>query len=163
PVDRELEAEDFILFDGGGKLHGYTSDITRTFALSVTKLSSEQVKIWKIVHKAQEEALSAAKSGAVTQIVDMVARRIISDAGYGKYFTHRLGHGIGLEGHEAPYLRGGSNDIIQAGHTFSDEPGIYIPGKLGVRLEDCFVVTEDGNAVYLTERVGGAAKSPWHL
>ena len=80
----------------------------------------------------------------------------------GKYFTHRLGHGIGLEVHEAPYLVGGAKDVLRPGHTFSDEPGVYIEGEVGVRLEDCFYVDTNGSAVYLTEGTGGQATDPWH-
>jgi Xaa-Pro aminopeptidase len=100
-------------------------------------------------------------NGTVAHKVDEAARSKIADAGYGKYFTHRLGHGIGLETHEDPYLVGGSTAVLAPGHTFSDEPGVYIEGKVGVRLEDCFYVGEDGRPAYLTQKVGGAATGPW--
>lgn len=111
--------------------------------------------------------------------MDEIARSIIESKGYGKYFTHRLGHGmysiyslsstnrfissigIGLEVHEMPYLRGGSNDVLLTGHAFSNEPGIYIEGKLGVRLEDTFYISDTGEPVYLTLGAGGPASSPW--
>lgn len=163
PIDKKLAKEDLILFDIGAKLHGYTSDVTRTFALKASKIPPRHVKLWNIVKAAQESALSAAIAGTEGEDVDKAARNLIEQSGYGRYFTHRLGHGIGLEGHENPYLRGGSKDILMPGHTFSNEPGIYIDGTVGIRLEDCFVIQENGRAVYLTEGVGGAARDPWHI
>ncbi|VDC05991.1 unnamed protein product [Peniophora sp. CBMAI 1063] len=159
--DRELGPEDFALLDIGGSLHGYVSDVTRTFALQETKLSSRQLDIWNLVQAAQTQGLKTAGGGVIAKDVDAAARSVITVAGLGKYFTHRLGHGIGLEVHEAPYLVGGSKDVLRPGHTFSDEPGVYIEGEVGVRLEDCFYIDADGSAVYLTEGVGGQALSPW--
>ncbi|KAH9945979.1 peptidase M24 [Epithele typhae] len=160
-TDRVLGKTDFILIDTGGVLHGYESDVTRTFALPQSEISAEKLKLWNIVHMAQARALETAKNGTVTAEVDREARKVISDAGYGKYFTHRLGHGIGMEVHESPYLRGGTEDVILTGNSFSDEPGIYIEGEVGVRLEDCFYIDDDGVAQYLTQGVGGAASGPW--
>ncbi|KZV75761.1 Creatinase/aminopeptidase [Peniophora sp. CONT] len=160
--DRELGPEDFALIDAGGALHGYVSDVTRTFALQETKLSSRQLDIWNLVHAAQSRGIETAGDGVVAKDVDAAARGVITDAGFGEYFTHRLGHGIGLEVHEAPYLVGGSKDVLRQGHTFSDEPGVYIEGEVGVRLEDCFYVDADGTAVFLTEGTGGQAVDPWH-
>ncbi|KAF8590441.1 Creatinase/aminopeptidase [Ramaria rubella] len=159
--DRALEKQDLILFDITGALHGYYSDNTRTFALEESDIPQDHLDIWHYVHMAQQIALTAAKESVEMCAVDEAARVVLTRAGYGQYFTHRLGHGIGLEVHETPYLRGGSLDTIQSGHSFSDEPGVYIEGKVGIRLEDCFVIGSDGMAVYLTEGVGGAAKSPW--
>ncbi|EJD05791.1 Creatinase/aminopeptidase [Fomitiporia mediterranea MF3/22] len=159
--DRVLGKEDYILFDTGGILHGYHSDITRTFALKESTIPTDHLEVWFTVHAAQSAALRAARNGSLTRRVDEAARTVISTAGYGKFFTHRLGHGIGLEVHEAPYLRGGSSDIIRPGHVFTDEPGIYIEGKVGVRHEDAFYVSEDGTSVLLTAGVGGQASSPW--
>ncbi|SJL04691.1 uncharacterized protein ARMOST_08061 [Armillaria ostoyae] len=99
--------------------------------------------------------------GVVAKHVDEAPRLFLGLAGYAKYFTHHLGHGIGLEVHEDPYLNGGSEVILQTGHTFSDEPGVYIEDKVGVRLEDCFYIARNGSAVYLTTGVGGPASSPW--
>jgi len=130
-------------------------------ALASEGLSSEQINIWWLVHSAQSVALASARNGTVTRDVDAAARIMFKNKGYAQYFTHRLGHGIGLEVHEPPYLRGGSSDIIRPGHTFSDEPGIYIEGKVGVRLEDCFYINEDGAGVYLTDGVGGQSTQPW--
>ncbi|EIN12435.1 Creatinase/aminopeptidase [Punctularia strigosozonata HHB-11173 SS5] len=159
-TDRVLGKNDFALFDCGGGLHSYFSDVTRTFALKDTVLSKEQLALWKLVHAAQTKA-STFKNGTITREVDEAARAVIEDGGYGRYFTHRLGHGIGLEVHEQPYLRGGSSDVIQIGHTFTNEPGIYIEGKVGIRLEDCFYVDENGDFTFLTAGVGGQATCPW--
>jgi Xaa-Pro aminopeptidase len=160
-TDKTLGKADFALFDCGASLHGYYSDVTRTVALPDSKIPIEHLCIWRDVHTAQSVALNAAKDGVMTSIVDSAARSSLQATGYGQYFTHRLGHGIGLEGHEQPYLRGGTHDVIRIGHTFSDEPGVYIEGKVGVRLEDCFHIAEDGTGVYLTQNVGGQSKSPW--
>ncbi|KAJ6606499.1 peptidase M24 [Mycena vulgaris] len=103
-------------------------------------------------------AIETAHEGVVAAQVDKAARASLKNS---KYFTHRLGHGIGLEVHEDPYLNGGSKTVLETGHAFSDEPGIYIVGKVGVRLEDCFYIHEDGSSVFLTAGVGGQAKSPW--
>ncbi|KIM49269.1 hypothetical protein M413DRAFT_438439 [Hebeloma cylindrosporum] len=159
-TDRTLAPTDFALFDCTASLHEYYSDVTRTVSLT-SKLSPEQRTVWSLVQAAQAAALQMARNGTRTRDVDSVARAVIGAGGYEKYFTHRLGHGIGLEVHEQPYLRGGSDDIINIGHTFSDEPGIYIEGKVGVRLEDCFFINEDGVGIYLTEGVGGASVLPW--
>ncbi|KAF8969918.1 peptidase M24, structural domain-containing protein [Flammula alnicola] len=150
-TDRVLADTDFALFDCTASLHGYYSDVTRTVALSPSSpLTSEQLSLWRLVHSAQTIALTAARNGTVAHSL-----------GWDQYFTHRLGHGIGLEVHEAPYLHGGSDDIIRVGHTFSDEPGLYIEGKVGVRLEDCFYINEDGVGVFLTAGVGGQSDQPW--
>jgi Xaa-Pro aminopeptidase len=137
------------------------ADSWQTFALHESEIPQEHLDIWKLVHLAQAAALATATNGTVASMVDAAARSTIAAAGYGRYFTHRLGHGIGLETHESPYLVGGSAAVLASGHTFSDEPGVYIEGKVGVRLEDCFVVSEDGTPAYLTQKVGGAAQSPW--
>ncbi|KIK63614.1 hypothetical protein GYMLUDRAFT_40673 [Collybiopsis luxurians FD-317 M1] len=159
-TDRTLRESDFALFDCGGSLHGYMSDVTRTVALPPSKIPFEDLAIWMDVRTAQTMASRAAIAGAVAQDVDAEARLALQK--YTAYFTHRLGHGIGLEGHETPYLRGGSLDIIKTGHTFSNEPGVYIEGKVGVRLEDCFYINANGQPVFLTENVGGQAFDPWN-
>ncbi|TFK76598.1 Creatinase/aminopeptidase [Pluteus cervinus] len=161
--DRVLGKADFALFDCTASLHGYWSDVTRTVALSQSEIPDDHLKIWYHVHDAQSIALETARRGILTRSVDEAARYSLRVAGYDSYFTHRLGHGIGLEVHEQPYLRGGSEDTIEIGHTFSDEPGVYIEGKVGVRLEDCFYVDDEGNAVYLTQAAGGQSQSPWLL
>ncbi|KAF9648988.1 Creatinase/aminopeptidase [Thelephora ganbajun] len=159
--DAVLGANDLVLIDCGGMLHNYWSDLTRTFALPATILSDRQLKIWYAVRDAQTAALEAARNGSFTKVPDQAARAVLKPYGWEKYFTHRLGHGIGLQMHESPYLRGGSDDIILTGHTFSDEPGVYISDEIGVRLEDSFYIDESGNGVYLTEKAGGQATSPW--
>jgi Xaa-Pro dipeptidase len=144
-VPRTLKEGDTVLVDGGCSVEGYRSDVTRTVVFG--KPSEKQRAVWDIVKKAQSEALKAVRPGVACEEIDRVARKVIEDAGYGpgyKYFTHRLGHGIGLDGHEYPYLVKGNQQKLQPGMTFSDEPGIYIYGEFGVRHEDCFVVTEDG-------------------
>ncbi|MBV8811290.1 MAG: aminopeptidase P family protein [Acidobacteriaceae bacterium] len=138
-----------VMIDDGCTVDGYNSDITRTFVLG--KPSDEMRKIFDIVHRAQSTALQAAKPGVACEAVDAAARKVIADAGYGndyKYFAHRLGHGIGLDGHEWPYLVRGNSLPLAANMTFSDEPGIYIRGQFGVRLEDDMHTTEDGAQLF---------------
>lgn len=142
PGGKSLEPDQIVLMDCGTKVKGYTSDITRTTVFG--KVSSRHEEIWWLVHQAQSAGIAAATAGVTCESVDAAARQIIDDAGYGKYFTHRLGHGIGLEGHEAPYFARGNRTILQPGMTLTVEPGIYIPGEFGVRLEDDIVITESG-------------------
>ena len=140
-----IKENDLVLIDGGCKVEGYSSDITRTFVLG--KPTDKMKQVFEIVHRAQETAHKAAKSGSPCGGVDDAARKVITDAGYGpdyKYFTHRLGHGIGMDGHEWPYLVRGNSLNLQRNMTFSDEPGIYIKGEFGVRLEDDQIITDDG-------------------
>ncbi len=142
---RTLEPGQVVLIDGGTSVHGYASDITRTVAFGTP--SAEAVKVFEIVREAQRRALRAAKPGVKAGAIDTVARDYITAQGYGpgyKLFTHRLGHGIGLEGHEWPYLVKGSDVVLRPGMSFSDEPGIYQYGKFGVRLEDIMVITDSG-------------------
>jgi Xaa-Pro dipeptidase len=138
-----------ILVDDGCNVEGYRSDITRTFVLS--RPSDKMKKVFEIVHQAQTAALKAARPGVECQAVDAAARKLITDAGYGpnyKYFTHRLGHGIGMDGHEWPYLVRGNTTPLAANMTFSDEPGIYILGEFGLRLEDDMHITESGAELF---------------
>ena len=138
-----------ILIDGGCKAEGYSSDITRTFVIG--KASEKMKQVFEIVHRAQSAALAAAKPGAEAGSVDAAARKVISDAGYGpdyKYFTHRLGHGMGMDGHEWPYLVRGNSTKLQPHMTFSDEPGIYIRGEFGIRLEDDMHIAENGAELF---------------
>lgn len=142
---KSLAPGDVILVDGGCKVEGYSSDVTRTIVFG--KADEEQERIWEVVRKAQKAALEACRPGVTCEEIDRAARKVIEEAGYGpgyKFFSHRLGHGIGLEGHEFPYLVQGNKLKIQPGMTFSNEPGIYLPGKYGFRTEDCMVVEEDG-------------------
>ncbi|KAF8184894.1 peptidase M24 [Mycena galopus ATCC 62051] len=157
-TDRALGKNDFGLFDCTASLHGYKSDVTRTFALSGADIPAEHLQLWRDVRAAQSAAITTAHEGVIAAQVDKAARTSLNNS---KYFTHRLGHGIGLEVHEDPYLNGGSKTVLETGHAFSDEPGIYKLGKVGVRLEDCFYIHENGTAVFLTAGVGGQAKSPW--
>ena len=134
-----------VMLDDGCYVEGYQSDITRTFTLG--KASDRMKRVFDIVRKAQQAALAAAHAGATMESVDAAARKVIVDAGYGpgyKYFSHRLGHGIGMDMHEWYYLVSGNTRKIEVDMTFSDEPGIYIPGEFGVRLEDDMHVTEAG-------------------
>lgn len=134
-----------VMLDDGCFVEGYQSDITRTFTLG--KASDKMKRVFDIVRKAQQAALAAARPGATMESVDAAARKVIVDAGYGpgyKYFSHRLGHGIGMDMHEWYYLVQGNTRRIETGMTFSDEPGIYIPGEFGVRLEDDMHVGGDG-------------------
>jgi Xaa-Pro dipeptidase len=138
-----------LLMDGGCRVEDYESDISRTVVLG--KPTEKMKKVWDIVHRAQAAALATAKPGAQCQAVDAAARKVISDAGYGpdyKYFTHRLGHGIGMDGHEWPYLVRGNTLPLAPNMCFSDEPGIYIRGEFGVRLEDDMHITENGAELF---------------
>ncbi|TRM62698.1 peptidase M24, structural domain-containing protein [Schizophyllum amplum] len=161
-TDRVLGANDYALFDCSADLHGYQSDLTRTVALPDADIPADHRLIWDYVKAAQLTALRTAKAGVEMRKVDEAARDSLKVTNYASYFTHRLGHGIGLEVHEDPYLRGGNDLVIKTGHTFSDEPGVYIEGKVGVRLEDCFYIDEEtGEGVLFTAGVGGQAISPW--
>ncbi|HEX7024111.1 MAG TPA: Xaa-Pro peptidase family protein [Gemmatimonadales bacterium] len=134
-----------LLIDGGCKVEDYSSDISRTFVLG--KATDRMKQVFEIEQRAQKAALAAARPGVECQAVDAAARKVIVDAGFGpdyKYFTHRVGHGMGMDGHEWPYLVRGNSLPLQPGMTFSDEPGIYIPGEFGVRLEDDMHITPSG-------------------
>jgi len=148
---QSLREGDVILIDGGCKVEGYSSDVTRTGVLG--KPSKKVQRTYEIVRKAQDAALDAARKGRLSGSADDAARDVITSAGYGpdyKFFTHRLGHGIGLDGHEHPYLVRGSKTTLLPGMTFSNEPGVYIPGEFGLRCEDLMVIAEDGPAHLLT-------------
>jgi Xaa-Pro dipeptidase len=138
-----------IMIDDGCVVEGYQSDITRTFVLG--KASEKMKQVFDIVHRAQSAALAAARPGAECGAVDTAARKVITEAGYGpdyKYFTHRLGHGLGMDGHEWPYLVRGNATKLQANITTSNEPGIYIRGEFGIRLEDDMHITENGAELF---------------
>lgn len=139
---KTIQEGDSVVLDFGGTWELYHSDMTRT--VFVGEPDAEYKKIYDTVRKAQEKTIEAVRPGMTCQDVDRVARRIITDAGYGKYFIHRLGHGIGLDGHEEPSMVEGNTLVVEAGLTFSVEPGIYIPGRYGVRIEDCVIVTDTG-------------------
>jgi len=148
---QKLREGDVVLIDGGCTVEGYESDVTRTGVFG--KPSEKAAKVYEIARKAQDAALDAARAGRLSGTADDAARAVITNAGYGpdyKFFTHRLGHGIGLDGHEHPYLVRGSKTVLEAGMTFSNEPGIYIPGEFGLRCEDDMVISPDGPAQLLT-------------
>jgi Xaa-Pro dipeptidase len=143
---RTLKKGDVVLVDGGCRVHGYQSDITRTAVFGAPP-TDRQRRVWDLVRKAQAAAFEAARPGVECQSIDAAARKVIEDGGFGPgyaYLTHRLGHGIGLDGHEWPYMVRGNATRLAAGMTFTDEPGIYIPGEMGIRHEDTVAVTESG-------------------
>lgn len=141
PGERQLKKGELVLFDLGVVKNGYTSDMTRTLAFG--KVSDEIQDIYHVVLQAQQKAQAAVKPGITAEKLDAIARDCITKAGYGDYFTHRLGHGLGTSVHEFPSLAAGNDLVLQEGMCFSIEPGIYIPGKVGVRIEDCVHVTKD--------------------
>lgn len=144
-----IREDTIVMIDDGCLVEGYNSDITRSFVLG--KPTDKMKRVFDIVHQAQKAALSAAKPGVECQAVDAAARKVITDAGYGPdydFFTHRVGHGIGMDGHEWPYLVRGNTLRLQPNMTFSDEPGIYIKGEFGMRLEDDMHITEDGAQLF---------------
>ncbi len=142
PSERKLQAGDLLVVDWGAAYGGYISDLTRTFAVS--EVDEECNKIHKIVQEANAAGRAAGKPGVPCAAVDKATRDVIEAAGYGKYFTHRTGHGIGMEGHEEPYMRGDNMQILEPGMAYTVEPGIYLTNRNGVRIEDNVVVTEDG-------------------
>jgi len=143
---RPIELGDSVVVDLGCLVEGYSSDITRSFV--VGNIDPEIEKIGQIVLEANRLAREAVRPGVTAQFVDSAARDYIVSQGYGKYFTHRTGHGLGLEVHEEPYIVGGSNFELQVGHTFTIEPGIYLPGKGGVRIEDDVYVVAGGGVSF---------------
>jgi Xaa-Pro dipeptidase len=142
PTDRQLAPGDLLIIDWGARSGGYISDITRTFA--VGEVDPEFNRIHQVVLEANIAGQSAVRPGATCNAVDQATRQVILDAGYGERFIHRTGHGIGLEPHEPPNIRSGEMVPLEAGMTFTVEPGIYLPGRAGVRIEDNVVVTENG-------------------
>jgi Xaa-Pro dipeptidase len=142
PGDRLLQAKDALLFDWGAQADGYVSDITRTFALS--EAESTLAAIHEHVLQANAAGRAAVKPGISCSDVDAAARKVIADADHAEHFIHRTGHGIGLEGHEHPYISSDNSQQLSPSMTFTIEPGIYLPGKCGVRIEDDVVVTEEG-------------------
>lgn len=162
---RKLEAGMFVLIDVGAHLYGYSSDVTRTFyppfSTRATRLdhTAEQEKVWQIVLDAQTAAVKAMLPNTTAAAVDLAARDVIEAAGYGQYFTHRLGHGIGIKAHESPYLNKGNYGArLRPGMTFTAEPGVYVLDRFGVRHEDVLLVREDGEPDLLSGRF---ATSPW--
>jgi len=142
PSERALEHGDVVLFDVGARHLGYTADITRTFA--VREASAELRSIYDVVREANQAAFEAAGPGVPASIVDAAAREVIEKAGYGETFIHGTGHGLGLDVHEPPRVAPGSDAVLSEGMVFTIEPGIYLSGRLGVRIEDDVVVTSSG-------------------
>ncbi|MDC9824204.1 Xaa-Pro peptidase family protein [Devosia sp. ZB163] len=140
--DRQLAEGDAVVMDIGGRIAGFPSDITRMAV--VGRPPDGYGQIHTIVERAVQAALKAAKPGALARDVDEAARKVITDAGYGEYFVHRTGHGMGIGGHEPPYITATSDTVLAEGMVFSIEPGIYIPGRFGIRLEDIVILREDG-------------------
>ncbi len=141
-TEKELQDGELVTMDFGGIFDGYATDMTRTLAIG--KISEQQKEIYDIVYKAQQEATAAVKPGVPVNAVDAVARDIIKEAGYGDYFGHGLGHGVGLEVHEEPRLNHLKTTELKPGMIVTIEPGIYLPDKGGVRIEDMVLVTEKG-------------------
>lgn len=142
PSERKLQTGDLLVVDWGAAYGGYISDLTRTFAIG--EVDAEYAKIHKIVQDANAAGRAAAGPGVPCANVDKAARDVIESAGYGKYFTHRTGHGIGMEAHEDPYMRGDNIQLLEPGMAFTVEPGIYLTNRNGVRIEDNVVITETG-------------------
>ncbi|HET8642676.1 MAG TPA: Xaa-Pro peptidase family protein [Pseudonocardiaceae bacterium] len=142
--DRVIEAGDIVVVDIGGAVEeGYFSDSTRTYCVG-GEPSDEVARVYAVLQRAQAAAVAAVRPGVTAESVDAAARTIIADAGYGEYFVHRTGHGIGLQVHEEPYIVAGNDLVLEPGMAFSVEPGIYLPGRWGARIEDIVVVTPEG-------------------
>jgi Xaa-Pro dipeptidase len=152
PGDRRLAVGDAVLIDAGCRVRDYTSDVTRTVCFGAPK--DEVRKVYAVVDRAQSAGIAALASGAPGEDVDRAARRVIEESGYGAFFTHRLGHGLGMDGHEPPYLVRGNSTPLSAGNTVTIEPGIYLPGKFGIRIEDDYGVRDTSPPASLSTRPG---------
>jgi len=146
-----LKSGDVVILDFGAMADGYHGDITRTVA--VGSASDEAKSVYEIVYRAHQAGVAAIRPGATAHDVDTATRKVIADAGYGEFFIHRTGHGIGLDDHEAPYMLAGNYTPLLPGHCFSIEPGIYLPGKFGVRLENIVTVKDDGTVHIFNEAI----------
>lgn len=140
--DRVIQKGDTLMFDIGGLYHGYRADFTRTYAVGAMPERFDE--IYAIVLEAHQAGKNAALPGVSAEAVDCAARNVIECAGYGSYFTHRLGHGIGMDVHEPPFIQLGNTETLEPGNVFSCEPGIYLPGRFGIRIEDLLVMEEVG-------------------
>jgi Xaa-Pro aminopeptidase len=140
--DYVLQAGDMVFADLGAQIEGYVADITRTWCLG--EMNPQMSAAYAAVDAANAAARAAVKPGVTAGEIDAIARKLIADAGFGQYFTHRTGHGLGLEVHEEPYIVGGSSEVLRPGNVFTIEPGVYIPGNGGVRIEDDVLVTDTG-------------------
>ena len=145
PRDVPIPAGTLVVIDWGAQLDGYASDCTRTFATG--ELDPRDRAIYELVLRAQQEALAALRPGPTGRDVDAVARAIIDEAGHAEHFGHGLGHGVGLEVHEGPRLSKQGDDMLAAGNVVTVEPGVYVPGAIGVRIEDLVLITADGGEV----------------
>lgn len=148
PSERVIQQGDLIVMDYGALYGDYHADMTRT--VCVGEPSVEQKGVYEVVRRAHEECAKAARAGMGGRELHQIAVKVIADAGYGDYFAHGLGHGVGLDIHERPFLGMRSEDTLEVGAVFTDEPGIYLPGKFGIRLEDTGVLTEDGYVPFAT-------------
>lgn len=142
PTDRPIQNGDLLIVDWGAIVDDYPSDITRTFA--VGDIDPELAQIYDAVKQANEAGKAAARPGATGRDVDRAARRVIVELGYGEYFIHRTGHGLGLEVHEPPYMMEGNTTPLEVGNVFTVEPGIYLPDRAGVRIEDDVLIIPEG-------------------
>ena len=142
PTDRPIQAGDLLILDWGARVGDYVSDITRTFA--VGEITPELAHIYRVVQAANAQGVAAARPGMSGETLDQAAREVIEDAGFGRYFIHRTGHGLGMEPHEPPSLMAGSRAPLPIGAVFTVEPGIYWPGRGGVRIEDDVVISAEG-------------------
>jgi Xaa-Pro dipeptidase len=143
PTGRALQAGDLLVIDWGARVEGYISDLTRTFALG--EVEAEYERIHRTVQEANAAGRAAGAPGVPCAEVDKAAREVIEAAGYGQFFTHRTGHGIGMESHEEPYMRADNDQVLEKGMAYTVEPGIYLPGRNGVRVEDDMIVSESGS------------------
>jgi Xaa-Pro dipeptidase len=143
PTDRQLENGDLLVIDWGARSNGYFSDLTRTFAIG--DIEPEFKRIYETVQQANAAGRAAGKPALTAGEVDKASRQVIEKAGYGEYFTHRTGHGLGMDAHESPYIFAGNQLPLAAGMTYTVEPGIYLPERGGVRIEDDMVITADGS------------------
>jgi Xaa-Pro dipeptidase len=152
-----------LLMDGGCTVEGYHSDISRTFVLG--KPADKMLQVFDVVRRAQEGAVKTARPGLACEAVDAAARKVVSHGGYGAnydHFTHRVGHGMGMDEHEWPYLVRGNKLPLEANMMFSDEPGIYLRGEFGIRLEDDMHITENGAELLLRKARPSSIRSPLH-
>jgi Xaa-Pro aminopeptidase len=148
--ERRIGTGDTVVLDFGGGRRGYRSDITRTVHVGAS-IDREEQRVHDVVRRSQEAGYAAARKDATAESVDAASRAVIDEAGYGRYFIHRTGHGIGLEGHEHPYLVRGNRELLEPGMAFSIEPGIYLEGRFGVRIEDIAIIDDDGNVTPLNQ------------